>query len=101
MVPARGLEPQPGVFQTPVTHLDYTRRALSGVDGGNRTPDTRLFRRVLYQLSYIHIILVWVGGIEPPPEASKAAVLPLHHTQISVWLYPQAQTGDLAAEKRS
>ncbi len=55
MVSARGLEPRPGVFQTPVTHLDYTRRPLFGAQGRDRTADTRIFNPVLYQLSYLGI----------------------------------------------
>ena len=53
MVGARGLEPQPRVFQTHVTHLDYTRRPYYGPQGRDRTADTMLFRHVLYQLSYL------------------------------------------------
>lgn len=35
-----------------------------GADEENRTPDTMLFRHVLYQLSYIRILAV-LRGLEP------------------------------------
>ena len=38
-------------------HKQYVYRALCGV-GGNRTPDTRIFSPLLYQLSYRTIISV-------------------------------------------
>ena len=38
----------------------YTTRSESSGQGGNRTPDTRIFNPLLYQLSYLTVS--WDGG---------------------------------------
>ena len=48
----RDSNPQPPVLETgalPIELLTY----ISGGQGGNRTPDTSIFSRMLYQLSYL------------------------------------------------
>jgi hypothetical protein len=45
------------ISKTKKPHKQYVYRALCGV-GGNRTPDTRIFSPLLYQLSYRTIISV-------------------------------------------
>lgn len=56
MVPARGLEPQPRVFQTPVTHLDYTRRALLWCQGRESNPLRSALQANALPMSYRGII---------------------------------------------
>lgn len=114
MVPARGLEPQPGVFQTPVTHLDYTRRALLWCTRRESNPRHQALQasalptelRVHWQVSQnetrVNIsigsstVLVRMAGIEPTPEASKAATLPLRYILFMCLALP-SYSGDLAA----
>src|SRR5215213_1532736 len=50
--------PQPPVLETgalPIELLPYDSRLLGG-QGGSRTPDTTIFSRVLYQLSYLALL---------------------------------------------
>jgi hypothetical protein len=51
----RESNPQPPVLETgalPIELLTYNHPTQGG-QGGNRTPDTTIFSRVLYQLSYL------------------------------------------------
>jgi hypothetical protein len=54
----RESNPQPPVLETgalPIELLPYDSRLLGG-QGGSRTPDTTIFSRVLYQLSYLALL---------------------------------------------
>src|SRR3954470_3565181 len=54
----RESNPQPPVLETgalPIELLPYGPR-LQGGQGGSRTPDTTIFSRVLYQLSYLALL---------------------------------------------
>ncbi len=62
----RESNPQPPVLETgalPIELLTYTSQ---GGQGGNRTPDTTIFSRVLYQLSYL-------APAPAPPTKSRPA----------------------------
>ncbi len=60
---------------------------IIGADEENRTPDTMLFRHVLYQLSYIRI-LVYRVGIEPTTYGLRVrrstAELPVHYFEDTI-----------------
>ncbi len=52
----RESNPQPPVLETgalPIELLTYALLKHSDGQGGNRTPDTSIFSRMLYQLSYL------------------------------------------------
>ncbi len=65
-----GIEPTPAVLETVVLPLYYIpiyflmELNIPNGAGGNRTPDTTSFNRMLYQLSYRAIITV-TTGFEP------------------------------------
>ena len=78
-------------------------KLVPGAHNRNRTGDLFLTKEVLYRLSYVggktnreqillfdpkplssHPKLERVSGIEPPPSAWKAEVLPLNYTRLSI-----------------
>ena len=49
----RESNPQPPVLETGALPIELLTYDPQGGQGGNRTPDTTIFSRVLYQLSYL------------------------------------------------
>ena len=49
----RESNPQPPVLETGALPIELLTYNTQGGQGGNRTPDTTIFSRVLYQLSYL------------------------------------------------
>ncbi len=57
----RDLNPRPSPWQgdaLPLSHFRVFVHGLDGAEAQNRTADTAVFSRVLYQLSYLGISLV-------------------------------------------
>ena len=71
----RESNPQPPVLETgalPIELLTYT----AGGQGGNRTPDTAIFSRMLYQLSYLAPIPLTLRPVnkKPPGFGGRPAI---------------------------
>lgn len=52
MVEGGGIEPPSASYQKAATPLSYPSLCIYGGSGGDRTRDSTLKRRILYQLSY-------------------------------------------------
>ena len=61
----RESNPQPPVLETGALPIELLPSVLPSGQGGSRTPDTTIFSRVLYQLSYL--------ALAPPTKSRPAA----------------------------